>query len=152
MKEIAVIRRGNTLVPVDDMAAEEIGRLREGKEALITVRVPRNARHHRLAWALAHKLAGMVNGLHDDEDAMTMLKLRCRHVDYFADPLTGKVQIIPRSINFASLDQTAFSRLWDRMTWVVCSEIVPGLDEEALRREILEMVDGGITERARAAA
>jgi hypothetical protein len=151
MKEFAVIRRGKVLVPVDDLAAEEMARLPENKAALVTARVPRNPRHHRLAWALAQKLSEMVDGIHDREDAMTFLKIKARHVDYLTDPTNGNVYLVPRSINFASLDQTAFSRLWDRMCWIVCNEIVPGLDSEALQREILEMVDGGLTERARAA-
>lgn len=152
MKEFAVTRRGKTLVPVDDMAAEAIGRLSEGKEVLITVRVPRSGRHHRLAWALAQKLSEMVDGLHDAEDAMTMLKFRARHVEYWTDPLTGHMRMLPKSINWASMDQTSFSRLWDRMTWIVAHDIVPGLDEEALRRDVLSMVDGGLTDRARRVA
>lgn len=152
MREFAVVRRGKVLVPADDIAAEEMARLPENKATLVTARVPRNPRHHRLAWALAQKLSEMVDGLHDREDAMTYLKIKARHVDYLTDPKTGAVYLLPKSINFASLDQTAFSRLWDRMTWVVCNEIVPGLDEDALQREILDMVDNGITERARQAA
>jgi phosphoenolpyruvate carboxylase len=140
--EIAMRREGNRLAPVDQIAADELGHIQIGKDVLVTVRVPRNIRQHRLAWAMAQKVAEACDWLHDREDAMDWLKIKARHVKIVHNPMTNHTLIVPKSIAFASLDQAAFSRLLNRMIFVICSEIVPGLDETALRAEIMAMVNG----------
>lgn len=140
--EIAMRREGNRLAPVDQIAADELGHVQIGKDVMVTVRAPRNIRQHRLAWALAQKISEACDWLHDREDAMDWLKIKSRHVKLLHNPVTGSVAVIPKSIAFASLDQAAFSRLLNRMIYVICSEIVPGLDENALRQEIMAMVNG----------
>jgi hypothetical protein len=141
MTEIAMRKQGGRLVPVDDMSAEEMARLPVNKDLLVTVRAPRNLRHHRLAWALAQKLSDACDFLPDRESAMEFLKLKARHIRLIHDAL-GRTHILPRSISFAAMDQAAFTRLFDRMVWIVCNEIIPGLEEKALRAEILSMVGG----------
>ena len=71
---------------------------------------------------------------------MDWLKIKARHVKIIQNPKTGQVAIIPKSIAFASLSQDAFKRVLDRMIFIVCSEIIPGLDEGKLRAEIMAMV------------
>ncbi len=147
MKEMAMRRVGHALTPIDPMSDEELMLLSTDKDVLVTAWVPRNVKQHRLAWGLAGKIAEAVDNIHDADDAMDWLKIKCRHVKYLTDPRTGQVQIIPKSIAFASLTQQAFGRLLNRMVYVTCTEIIPGLDEGALRRELLKMVGGGTWEK-----
>lgn len=130
------------LVATDEIAAEELGLLPSGKDLLVSAKSPRNPRQHRLAWALAQKLSESCDFLHDREDAMDYLKIRCRHVKWISNPKTGNVFPVPKSIAYASLDQAAFNRLLRRMIYVICTEIVPGLPESDLRAEIEAMVVG----------
>lgn len=138
--EIAMRREGNRLAPVDPISEEDLQKVPLAKDVLVTVRTPRNLRQFRMAWALAAKVAASCDFLHDSEDAMDWLKIKARHVKMIQDPRTQQVAIIPKSIAFASLSQDAFKRVLDRMVYVVCSDIVPGLDESSLRREIEDMV------------
>lgn len=149
MSEIMVRRNGNILTPVDDLAAEGFANIPASRDVLITVRAPRNPRHHRLAWALAQKVADACDWLHDRDDAMDFLKLKARHYKAIVDPRTGQTAMVPKSIAFGSLDQVAFNRLFNRMVWVICNDILPGLDEAALRAEIEAMcADNRQTRRA----
>lgn len=141
MTEIVMRKRGRRLEPVDPMSEEDMDHLPADRDLLVSAKAPRNLRQHRLAWALAQKLAEACDYLHDREDAMDYLKIRAKHVRMIAEP-SGKVHLIPRSIAFGSVDQVKFSRLFNRMVWVVCNEILPGLDEGALRAEIEAMVSG----------
>lgn len=134
------------LEPVDQMSAEDLALLPADKDLLVTAKAPRNIRHHRLAWALAQKLADACDFLHDREDAMNYLKIKARHVKIVQDG--ERVYLIPKSIAFASLRQDGFARLFNRMIWIVCNDILPGVAESDLRREIEEMCFG---ERERAA-
>lgn len=135
-------RRGGALVPADDHAREILHGVKEGQSVMVSVRKVRSARQHRLAWGLAQKLSEAVDWLHDREDAMDYLKIKARHVRYLIEPRTGEVTMVPKSIAYASCPQDTFNRLFNRMVWIICTEIVPGMNAADLRREVLAMVDG----------
>lgn len=69
---------------------------------------------------------------------MDELKIRVRYVKYITNPLTGEVRIVPKSLS--KLDGPGLSRLADRMIYVICRDIVPGLSEASLRAEIMAMI------------
>jgi hypothetical protein len=140
MTEIAMRREGQHLVPVDEVSAGEVWTIPEKRDVLVMVKTPRNVRQFKLAWALAQKVSEAVDFLHDREDAMDWLKIKARHVRMLQNPRTKQVAIIPKSIAFASLSQDAFNRIFNRMVWVVCNEIIPGLQEGSLRAELEAMV------------
>lgn len=148
MTEIPMCKEGNKLAPVCQMAEDELAAIPSGRDLLVTVKTPRNVNQFKLAWSLATKVAEACDWLHDKEDAMTWIKVKSRHVKILQDPRTGQIIISPKSISFASLGQDAFNRIFNRMCFVVCTEIVPGLDEETLRAELLAMV-GAEPERKR---
>jgi hypothetical protein len=133
-------REGTHLVPVDPVSAEELAEIPTTAELLVTVRTPRNPRQHRLAWALADKVAQACDWLHDRQDAMDYLKMKAHHVRIMVEPRTGRTFLVPKSIAFASLDQQGFNRFFNRMIYVVCAEVIPGLKEKDLRDELLAMV------------
>jgi hypothetical protein len=126
------------LFPSNQMATDDLASVVNDKDFLVNIRSPRNIQQLRKGWALAQKLADSCEWLHDREDAMDYLKLRARHVKYLREP-NGNVQIIPKSISFASLPQNVFNRIFNRMIWVVCNEIIPGMKESELRKEIERM-------------
>lgn len=133
-------RNGTRLVPVDQFSADDLVRVPQDRDVLVRVSSPRNMKLMRFMWALADKVADACEGLHDKDDAMDMLKIKARHVKYITDPRTGAVQIVPKSL--AKTDGAALSRLANRMVYIVCSDIIPTLDEGTLRAEILSMVAG----------
>lgn len=132
-------RQGNRLVAVDPISEDELKLLPDDRDVLVTAKTPRNIKQHRLAWALAEKVSEACDFLHDREDAMDWLKIKARHVKIIQEPFTQQVAIVPKSIAFASLSQQAFKRVLDRMIYVTCSEIIPGLDEGTLRGELEAM-------------
>jgi len=138
--EIPMRRFGDALHAVDEVSAQQLrAAAKEGADVLVVVRSRRNPDQHRFAWALASKVAEAC-GFFDPEDAMDFLKIKARHVRYVTDPRTGQIHLVPKSINFASCTQAEFSRLINRMVWLVCSEILPGISEEELRAEVEAMV------------
>ncbi len=138
--EIVMRREGFHLVAVDQMGADDLQLIPSGKDLMITIRSPRNLRQFRLAWALATKVHEACDWLPDKESSMEWLKIKARHVKYLQDPRTKMVAIVPKSIAFASLSQDAFKRVFDRMVYITTTEIIPGLKESDLRREIENMV------------
>lgn len=140
--ELIMRRQGRHLAPANPISDDDMALIPTDRDVLVTWKTPRNTKQHAFAWALATKVSEACDWLHDAEDAMDFLKIKCKHVKYLTDPRTGKVEIVPKSIAFASLPQAQFSRLLSRMVYVVCSSVIPGLKESDLRREIEAMVAG----------
>ena len=134
--EIPMRREGAHLVPVDAVSADILNEVPTNTGVMVTVRVPRNLRQFRLAWALADIVSKSVDFLPDRETAMDWLKIKARHVRMIHDPIRNVTAIVPKSIAFASLDQVGFRRVLDRMIYVTTTEIIPGLEEGALRAEL----------------
>jgi hypothetical protein len=138
--EIPMRRDGPHLVPADAVSAEMLQEVPMYTGVMVTVKVPRNIRQFRLAWALADIISKSVDWLQDRESSMDWLKIKCRHVRMIHDPRSGNVVIVPKSISFASLPQEGFARLLNRMIYVTTTEIIPGLQESALRAELETIV------------
>lgn len=138
--EIPMRREGAHFVPVDAVAADMFNEVPTNTGVMVTIRVPRNLRQFRLAWALADIISKSVDFLPDRETAMDWLKIKARHVRMIHDPIRNVTAIVPKSIAFASLDQVGFRRVLDRMIYVTTTEIIPGLEEGALRAELESIV------------
>ncbi len=127
------------LKPVDDAGTTLLSKIKLGADVMVEVKRPRNPLHHRKLFALAKIVADNSDVWPSTEAAITALKLATGHVETFAVP-GGKVYEIPRSISFASMDQTAFDQFYDACVKVIVERFLPGVEEEALRNEVLEML------------
>jgi hypothetical protein len=75
--------------------------------------------------------------------ALTAVKIGTGHFDTFIDKETGKTFYTPRSISFASMDQTAFNKFFDDAIQLIATRWAPpGTTPESIRREIIEACDG----------
>lgn len=134
--------------PVDVIAIEGMRRIgKEGTQTLVSTRTPRNLKQHRLAWALAQKLVDCCDWLLDRDNAMDYLKKKAGHVKFYVLP-NSEVELRTLSIAWAALPQEQFTPIFDNMIKVICEQIVPGLNAEDLRREVLEMAGGELGRRA----
>lgn len=138
MTELIMRKRGGRLEPVDVINANDLAALPSDKDLLVTVKAPKNLKQLRWMWVLAQKVADAVDGIHDKDDAMDLLCERARHVKMVVSPVTGHLFLVRKSLS--KLDGAALSRLMNRMVYVTCAEIIPGLDEGQLRDEIEAMV------------
>jgi hypothetical protein len=116
-----------------------------GTDLRLKITTARNLRQLAFAWVLAGKIAENCDGVYlDKDDAMDNvpygLKCRAKHAKAVVDPVTGEVTVKPLSLK--RLDGEAFKRLLDRMVYVTCTEIIPGLEVSVLRDELEAMVGG----------
>lgn len=133
------------LVPVDDQARELLLAIRKNRDVSVDLTTPRNPRHHRLYFQLVNFI-----GEHCDlffgaprEDIHLSLKVAAGLVDTKIDLGSRRIITVPRSIAWASMDQTAFRTFFDDATRVVANRWMPaGTTPESVRAELLSMVDG----------
>lgn len=146
-------RRGGTLVPASAEAEEALRAMKDGRDCMVTLKVARNVRHHKLLFAalrFVQENTDLFEGRTTDV-ILTALKIATGHVDVFTDTSTGATIMVPKSIAFESLDQTAFSRFFDAAVNIITSRwMPPGTVTEDVRRHIEDMVDGGYSEMRRA--
>jgi hypothetical protein len=133
------VRTLHGLLPDNEQAVEALRGVKIGHHVAVEVSRPRNLNHHRLYWALCNKIANALDV--EAENISDVLKLRTGHFTTVTTR-SGPVHL-PRSISFASMDQTAFKSFFDRCCRVISTEWLPHVRAEQLQTEVLEMM--GIT-------
>ena len=149
MSKAAFIERDGGLFPLDDDGREMVAAVK-GKRVMVTAHAPRNLQHHRLLFALLRRICESGAWQGDEEGLLEWLKIGTHHVRTVVGP-DGKVYYVPESINFESMSQDKFRRFFDRAVYLICSRLLDREDWKWLRDEVSDAVDGGLTERARAA-
>jgi len=111
-------------------------------EVRASLSTERNAQMLKFIWALAGKIAENSEAFLDKDDVIENvpygLKCRAKHAKAVVDPETGEVAIKPLSLK--RLDGEAFKRLLDRMVFVACRDIIPGMEPGKLTDEIEAML------------
>lgn len=119
MSEFWVRREGSTLHPTDAESRELIDKLPREKLLHVEVKLPRNAQHHRLYWALCQRI-GAALGI-DSENVSDVLKISTGHCKFVRSKRYGVLRV-PKSISFAAMDQAAFSEFFERCVVCICEE------------------------------
>ena len=52
----------------------------------------------------------------------------------------GNAAYVPKSISFASMDQTAFEIFYNATLDYICAKIIPGMVPEELQAEVIERI------------
>lgn len=126
MSELWLIKSGNALHPADDESVSEFGRLPFSKPLRCEVKQPRNPSHHRLYFALCHRIA---NGIGSEAESIsTVFKMATGHYEPIHTKSYGVVKA-PKSISFAKMDQTAFNAFFEKCLDVAFTQW--GIDRSA---------------------
>jgi hypothetical protein len=135
MSSFAMHCDGRVLVPIDDFSEAALLK-RAGKDMMAKLHVPRSLKHN--AWA--HKLFSLVADNHPQYqtiDAVKLqLKLRMGAFDAVITP-SGKTVYIPHSTDFHSMDEEAFREFMRHALRIICTELLPGIEQEDIAMEIL---------------
>lgn len=133
------------LEPADQDAQDALRKVKLGDVVKVDMVRPRNVRHHRRFFAMLHVVWQACGDWPSVDDLLTELKFRVGLVDRqrVVDRATGEVlaEIVkPQSISFAAMDEEAFRAFEDRCIKVICTDMVPGLDDAVLREEVMRAV------------
>lgn len=141
MTRAAFLPRDGALVPLDDDGRAAVAALKPGRAVLVTIRAPRNVRHHRLLFRLLSMVidGGAWEGNRDS--LLDYVKVESHHVRTVISRRYGVVYI-PKSIAFEAMAQDEFRAWFDRAVYVICHRLLDREDWEAVRDEIVAAVDG----------
>jgi len=139
MSKLVLQKHNGGLVAADEASEAWIWKISDGEKVMCEVRKPRNINHHRKFFALLNKVCDNLDQPVTVEMLLGLIKLRTGHCDLI-DTVKGTVAV-PRSIAFENMDQTEFDAFWNRAVDFIMAEVIPGVDRDALEREVLEMIN-----------
>lgn len=134
------------LVAADEGGVTALERVKIADLVMCEVRKPRNLKFHRKFFALVKLLyenlpeASAAHYASQDE-FLDALKWAAGVRETFKRP-GGEIGERPGSINFAKMDDTSFAEFYDKVIDLACTKIIPGMDSDALREEILDLLGG----------
>lgn len=127
---------GNRLEPVDDFGREIVAKIGP-QGCAVEIKLPRNLAHHRKYWALVDLIFQNQSRYQSRDELSDAIKVMIGHA-LTVTMKSGATFQIPKSIAFHKMDQAEFDGFYNRVIRLVCEEIVPNIDESALRNELLE--------------
>jgi hypothetical protein len=136
---VCLIKLGGRLTGADLRADEFLAGIKERSEVIVTIRRPRNPKHHRLAFAVMKKVVDNCDLWPSVEILLDDLKLATGHAELRINAFTGERQFKAKSINFAAMSQDEFRPWFDKVIDKLAG--VLGTESEALLAEVLAMVE-----------
>ena len=127
------------LKPGDEHGESVLASIPQGAWVKAAITRPRNLQHHRKFYALCSLIAQNTDKVDDVDDLVFRLKIATGHCRRHVKT-DGTVLYEPRSISFASMDQTEFDAFYRKCLDIVCEHIIPGLDKAEIETEVLAFV------------
>lgn len=127
---------GRLLAPVNPSDKQEVEQLDIDEIVKCSISKPRNIRHHRKFWALCRVIGDQID--QPERIVKQLISIRVGHCDVVRTK-QGEV-MLPKSINFGSMDQVAFNDFYKRAINVVCRDILPGIDSRELEQHVQEFM------------
>lgn len=141
--KLLVINTPRGLVPMGDDDFDEKKKLKLGQTYSVEIKVARNVDFHRKYFAL---IAYAWEFLNEQETARfkskdnfrKYLEMAAGHCDVIYHPRLQEFVEIPKSISFGSMDNTAFSELYERVKDVIFSIIGDRVTREEFERLLID--------------
>lgn len=116
--------------------------MKPGKWLRLEWSSPRNGPHHRKLMALLQLVAENSETYGTVEKALVAVKLTTGHFDLMADPKTGEIVQIPRSISYDAMEQEDFDVWYSAAIDGVLQHILPTMDKDTADRLLDMIVEG----------
>lgn len=91
---------------------KQVGVLAPNDTMAISYRFPRSPRFHRLYFLILSRVFNNQEAFTVDEKFRKWAEMGAGHVEYIPHPHTGVLTVYPRSIDYESLDDLAFSEVF----------------------------------------
>jgi hypothetical protein len=121
-------------VPADEQAKQAVKRWRIGETLRCNVKKPRDYRHHKQYFALLTLTFENQDKYTSFEHFRKAVQIAAGHVDELIT-LDGELVLLPRSIDYTTLDEFEFSKVFGE-TMTVCAKILGDLDLHELEMEV----------------
>lgn len=133
--DIYLTKTLNGFAPADEQAKQAVKRWKLGETLKCAVKKPRDYTNHKRYFALLNLTFANQDRYTSFEHFRKAVQIAAGHVDELIT-LDGEVVLIPRSIDYSTLDELQFGVVFaDTMT--VCAQILGGLKLTELEQEVM---------------
>ena len=132
--KIFIIREGNAAYPAAG-SEDEFLKMKRGDLYSATITKHRNTGLHNKYWKLLRTIFDNQEVFKRIEHLSDFFKRTTGYCEYYTDQ-NGDKQISYDSLSFEKMDSFAFEEYYNKCLDLTCSEIIPGLDQEDLIREL----------------
>lgn len=138
-----VVNTPRGLVPFGDDDYEEKKKLKVGEAYTVEVKITRNVDFHRkyfamIAYAWEFLTESEIATFKTKENFRKYLEISAGHCEVIFHPRMQEFVEIPKSISFGSMDNAAFSDLYQRVKEVIFSIIGGRVSETEFERLLLD--------------
>ena len=140
---LIMVKRLGAFRPTDDQGTEDMAKIGDGELVKITWSRPRNIRFHNKFFAMMGIVLKNQEHYQSMDELLGVCKLRIGHVTVVQTP-HGE-EMWPKSISWAAMDETEFSKFYDRAVDWVLREVIPGLQRQHLDAEVEDQLIGFAT-------
>jgi hypothetical protein len=132
-----VQKRFGALRPANEDAENLIKKLKDGIEYKCEITRPRNIKFFRKYWVLCGIIAENYPAPITKETVSDIIKVEAGHVRIVK--IGNIIHAFPDSISFQRMTEDEWESFWPRAVQVCCEKIIPGLDNNEVEQEILEL-------------
>src|SRR5450755_3270520 len=136
--DVLLVKEGTRLCAADTLSAEALDGIRNKETVTACIRRPRNPKHHRLLFALLQTVFENQTQFATVQELLSALKLATGLFE-IGKTVDGIPYTIPKSISFASMDQSSFSQWYERALDVILTKILPGVNRDELNDRVREI-------------
>lgn len=129
-----------SLKPADELAAEAVRKIGAEETVTITIKRSRNVKFHRKFYALMNLVYENQEVYPSLDIMIAAFKVAAGHCFPVMDKNGRFVAMVPKSISFAKMDETAFEAFWDASVKIIVERFLRGVDRHELEAEIMSMV------------
>lgn len=127
------------LLPSDAQAIAALEDASDGEQLRAVLTRPRRLKHHRLAFALLQIVFDAQDEYATFDGFLDAIKIATGHFEEIRG-LDGKLYTRPKSIAFASMDQSQFSMFFNKMMDVILTRILPHTNRTDLEDQVFHMI------------
>lgn len=121
---VFLYKQNEAFHPADDDQREKLKRIKERDLVEVELKKPRNIKFHRKYFALLNTIFEQQEKYTNRNHFRTDLQIRAGHYDeHITDQ--GEVIYMPKSISFASMDEHAFSDLYNNVLDICLRAYLP---------------------------
>lgn len=132
--KIQVIKTISGLRPAYDSDYESFKKIPLNEIIEIEYKKQRNIRFHRKLFSLLNLAYSNQNMFDNLEDMRYCLMLECNLSEIKVNKLTGEIFKVPKSLQFAKMDEVEFNEVYNRLKQYICEWL--GVTNEQINEEI----------------
>lgn len=139
--QVLMRRHLGALRPIDKVGEAALAEIGQSEVVRVEVRRVRNVQHHRKFFALLNAVFPHQQVYPTLDAFRAALSVALGHGEQVKLP-DGRIIIVPGSIAFSKMDQSAFDEFYKRAVELVLTRILPGVASADLEREVNEILEG----------